>query len=118
MCDGTIIMGCTELDGTTPQRIDWDAQNGHIHDLIDETGTVVLDNRYHTHICYQTITQNDTDNNGYEEHEFTPESSYYLSTGIGVATNWQIRYDNYIKPYANQLLNLGAKEYRIPGYLQ
>ena len=67
MCDGTVVMGCKELDGTTPQRADWDAQNGHVHDLIDEIGTAVLENRYHTHICYQTITQDDIDNNGYED---------------------------------------------------
>ena len=39
-----------------------------------------------------------------------------LSTGIGNATNWQIRYDNYIEPYVDQLLDAGAFIYDIPHY--
>ena len=45
MCDGTVVLGCTELDGSTPDQSDLDAQNGH-------TGTVgTLTARYHVHLC-------------------------------------------------------------------
>ena len=83
MCDGTVILGCTELDGSIVDSSDWDAQNGHVHDLIDETGAVLLENRYHTHICYTEVTDDDTDGNGFQEHEFTPEISYYKTSGMG-----------------------------------
>ena len=33
MCDGTLILGCTELDGSEPSSSDFDAQNGHVHDI-------------------------------------------------------------------------------------
>ena len=36
MCDGTIVLGCTELDGSSPDNSDFDAQSGHLHDLVDE----------------------------------------------------------------------------------
>ena len=83
MCDGVVVMGCKELNGNSPNKSDWDAQNGHIHNIIDENGAVLFENRYHTHICYDIITEEDTDGNGYQEHEFTPESSYYISNGTG-----------------------------------
>ena len=67
MCDGTVILGCTELDGTAPDPDDLDAQNGHVHDLMDETGEVHFINRYHTHICPGQLTN----------HNFTPELMYY-----------------------------------------
>lgn len=67
MCDGTVIMGCTELDGSTPSSADFDSQNGHVHDLVDENATVQLANRYHTHVCPGTYTQ----------HQFNPEIQYY-----------------------------------------
>ena len=66
MCDGTLIMGCTELDGSTPDNSDFDSQNGHVHDISDGT-TVHFSNRYHTHICTETFTS----------HSFTPEIQYY-----------------------------------------
>ena len=66
MCDGTIILGCTELDGSTPDHTDFDAQNGHVHDVGDGT-TVHFASRYHTHICTETYTS----------HKFTPEIQYY-----------------------------------------
>lgn len=83
MCDGAVVLGCTELDGSEPDRSDWDAQNGHVHDMIDESGVTMLENRYHTHICYSELTEEDTDNNGFQEHEFTPEISYYKTPGMG-----------------------------------
>lgn len=83
MCDGVVVMGCTELDGSAPNTSDWDAQNGHVHDMVDELGTTQFTNRYHTHVCYDEITEDDTDGNGYQEHEFTPEISYYKTEGMG-----------------------------------
>ncbi|MBT6413044.1 MAG: T9SS type A sorting domain-containing protein, partial [Candidatus Marinimicrobia bacterium] len=83
MCDGVVVMGCTELDGSVPNTSDWDAQNGHVHDMVDELGTTQFTNRYHTHVCYDEITEDDTDGNGYQEHEFTPEISYYKTEGMG-----------------------------------
>jgi len=85
MCDGTVVMGCTELDGSPVNTSDWDAQNGHVHDMVDEDGNLMFENRYHTHICYDQVTEEDTDNNGYQEHEFTPEISYYQTPGAGVS---------------------------------
>ncbi len=38
MCDGTVVMGCTELDGSTPSDADFDSQNGHRHDMVDTDG--------------------------------------------------------------------------------
>lgn len=37
-----------------------------------------------------------------------------LANNIGSATNYQIRYQNYIKPYVNQLQTLGAATYDMP----
>jgi hypothetical protein len=66
MCDGTLILGCTELDGSVPSNSDFDAQNGHLHDITDGTN-IYFSNRYHTHICTDTYTG----------HKFTPEIQYY-----------------------------------------
>ncbi len=81
MCDGTIVMGCTELDGSPVDFTQVDAQHGHVHDIINEDGDVLFEDRYHTHMCFSEITEDDTNGNGYEDHEFTPESSYYQSMG-------------------------------------
>lgn len=67
MCDGTLILGCTELNGDAASDSDFDSQNGHAHDLVDEEGTTHFTGRYHTHICPGTFT----------EHKFTPEIQYY-----------------------------------------
>ena len=67
MCDGTVILGCTELDGSSPNSMELDAQNGHIHDLIDDEGTIHFTERYHTHICPDQ----------FPNHNFTPEIQYY-----------------------------------------
>ncbi len=66
MCDGTIVLGCTELDGSGPNSSDFDAQSGHLHDLVDEEGVTHFTNRYHTHVCP-----------GSYNHDFTPEIRYY-----------------------------------------
>lgn len=67
MCDGTVILGCTELDSSSPTASELDAQNGHVHDMVDENGTTHFTNRYHTHICTEQFTN----------HKFTPELMYY-----------------------------------------
>ena len=69
MCDGTVVMGCTELEGETPDDSDFDAQNGHTHDLLDADDEVMLEDRYHTHIC-ETAWPN---------HILTPEIQAYTS---------------------------------------
>ena len=79
-CDGTAIMGCNELDKSSVDFSNLDCQNGHVHDIKDENGNVLLANRYHTHLCYSEYTAEDKTGNGCEDHEFTPESSYYAST--------------------------------------
>jgi hypothetical protein len=64
MCDGTVMLGCTELDGSAPDTADLDAQGGHVADIVDEEGTTHFTNRYHTHVCASI-------------HEFAPEIQYY-----------------------------------------
>lgn len=44
--------------------------------------------------------------------------SEVLATGIGMGTNHQIRYENYIKPYVYELRRLGAATYDIPRFGQ
>ncbi len=73
MCDGTVVLGCTELDGTTPDTSEFDAQNGHIHDLSDGS-TDYFSDRYHTHVC-QSLNL----------FALFPEISYYETTGCGSA---------------------------------
>ncbi|HLL54416.1 MAG TPA: YHYH protein [Myxococcaceae bacterium] len=67
MCDGTLVFGCTELDGTRPSAAGLDAQNGHLLDLQDSGGTVHFTNRYHTHVCPQS----------FPSHKYTPEIQFY-----------------------------------------
>jgi hypothetical protein len=104
MCDGTVVLGCTELDGSSPNNSDFDAQNGHVHDMVDEDGTTMFTNRYHTHICYDDITEDDTDGNGFQEHEFTPEISYYETPGMGQSFN---RCRSMTSPIEGDMLALG-----------
>lgn len=66
MCDGTVVLGCTELDGSAINTSDFDAQSGHAHDLVDEDGVTQLSNRYHTHMCWAQ-----------EDNKLTPEIQYY-----------------------------------------
>jgi len=72
MCDGTLILGCTELDGGAPDGANLDSQNGHSHDMVDEEGTTHFTDRYHTHICWGT----------FGDHRFTPEIQHYDSCSI------------------------------------
>lgn len=69
MCDGTLVLGCTELDGSSPDDSDFDAQNGHLHDIGDGT-TTFFTNRYHTHVCPSL----------WPDYPFFPEIAYYEDT--------------------------------------
>lgn len=69
MCDGTVVMGCTELDGSAPDDADFDAQNGHVHDIRD-ADTTHFTARYHTHVCLSL----------WPEYPFFPEIAYYETT--------------------------------------
>lgn len=69
MCDGTVVMGCTELDGSMPSSGDFDAQNGHLHDIVAD-GTTHFANRYHTHVCLDD----------WPSYPFFPEIAYYEET--------------------------------------
>lgn len=41
-----------------------------------------------------------------------------LATDIGLGTNCQLRYENYIKPYVKKLQDMGARVYNIEGFGQ
>lgn len=69
MCDGALVLGCTELDGTAPDSSDFDAQNGHVRDIAAD-GTVYFAKRYHTHVC-----------TGKYPDGFAPEIQYYVKCG-------------------------------------
>jgi hypothetical protein len=73
MCDGTVVMGCTELDRSDPNDSDFDAQNGHVHDIRDATDTLLTD-RYHTHVCPSE----------WPDYPFFPEIAYYDQGSCGV----------------------------------
>jgi hypothetical protein len=74
MCDGTVVMGCTELDGSTPVASDFDAQNGHVHDVSDGE-VLLLAERYHTHVCPSR----------WPDYPFFPEISFYDGGGCQTA---------------------------------
>jgi hypothetical protein len=67
MCDGTVVLGCTELDGSAPPASGLDAQNGHVGDLRDKDGVTHFTARYHTHVCPKLFTT----------HRYMPEIQYY-----------------------------------------
>lgn len=68
MCDGTFVLGCTELDGTARPTTGLDAQGGHTTDMKGTDGTVYWTNRYHTHAC--------TKDGGFS---YTPEIQRYTT---------------------------------------
>lgn len=68
MCDGTVILGCTELDGTAPPAT-LDAQGGHVANIVAHDGTTMFTARYHTHVCA----------NAARGHGYTPEIHYYAA---------------------------------------
>jgi hypothetical protein len=63
-CDGTLVLGCTELDGSALDTSGMDAQGGHVHD-IDDGATTHFTDRYHTHVCPGIAA------------DFSPEIQYY-----------------------------------------
>ncbi len=72
MCDGTVVLGCTELDGApAPRSRDLDAQAGHVGDLKDAHGTTHFAARYHTHVCPSRE----------DSYRYTPEIQYYKICG-------------------------------------
>lgn len=50
MCDGTVVLGCQELDGSAVLGA-LDAQAGHVHDITDSGGERFFEARYHVHLC-------------------------------------------------------------------
>jgi hypothetical protein len=71
MCDGTVVLGCKELDGTTPAA-NRDPQGGHVHDIADAEKRVYFAGRYHTHVC----------ESGTGNRKFTPEIQYYSTCNL------------------------------------
>lgn len=71
MCDGTLVLGCTELDGSTPAGT-LDAQGGHVGDIVDKDGTVLEKSRYHVHVCPSSSSG----------RQYTPEIQYYTTCQI------------------------------------
>ncbi|MBK9036576.1 MAG: YHYH protein [Myxococcales bacterium] len=65
LCDGTVVLGCTELDGAAPTSLD--AQGGHLGELRAGDGTAYFTDRYHVHVCADPA----------RGHAFTPEIHYY-----------------------------------------
>ncbi|MEN9560275.1 MAG: hypothetical protein RLZZ502_1486 [Pseudomonadota bacterium] len=70
MCDGTLFMGCKELNGADVNTTDLDGQNGHRHNIIDKDGTVHFSDRYHVHACPSKWV-------GTLARPYTPEIQYY-----------------------------------------
>jgi hypothetical protein len=68
LCDGTVVLGCTEADGSAVSGA-LDAQGGHLADIVGADGATWFAERYHTHVCESG-------------HRFTPELQYYDTCGI------------------------------------
>ncbi len=75
MCDGTVLMGCTELDGSAPDRSTLDAQNGHTGTITGKDGVTHFTNRYHVHICPSKWTTANT-------RKYTPEIQFYTKCTV------------------------------------
>lgn len=72
MCDGTVVMGELELDGSAADS-ELDLQAGHVHDIVDADGSVMLEERYHVHMA-PTI--------GAVPRGLTPEAQYYTACTV------------------------------------
>jgi hypothetical protein len=72
MCDGTVVMGLVELDGSAVGG-DLDLQAGHSHDITDAGGNLLLEDRYHIHMA-PTI--------GADPRGLTPEAQYYTTCNV------------------------------------
>ena len=68
MCDGTLVLGCTELDFSFPSDASLDAQNGHVHAITN------LGDRYHVHICPGQLPLH--------PRVYTPEIQYYSTCNV------------------------------------
>ena len=67
MCDGTVVMGEAELDGSLADD-NLDLQAGHTHDIVDSDGNVLLEDRHHIHMAPSI---------GAEPRGLTPEARNY-----------------------------------------
>ena len=72
MCDGTVVMGAAELDGSTSAD-DLDTQGGHVHDIANPDGTVLPADRYHIHMAAEI---------GFDPRGLTPEAQYYSTCDV------------------------------------
>ncbi len=72
MCDGALVLGCTELDGKAPDGATLDGQNGHVTDIVDKDGVTHFTGRYHTHVCPKLFTT----------HKYTPEIQFYSTCTV------------------------------------
>lgn len=72
MCDGTLVLGCTELDGAAIPTMGFDAQNGHVHDIKDKAGKTHFTGRYHTHLCAAKLPT----------FRYTPEIQYHTTCRV------------------------------------
>ena len=72
MCDGTVLMGRGELDGSAVTG-ELDAQGGHVHDIIAADSTVLLENRYHIHMEPEI---------GASPRGLSPEAQYYSTCDV------------------------------------
>jgi hypothetical protein len=72
MCDGTVVLGCSELDGSKPDTLGADAQNGHVTDMKDAAGTLHFAGRYHTHVCPAL----------FPAHVYMPEIQFYQACTV------------------------------------
>lgn len=66
MIDGTVVLGCVELDGSSYDTAGLDTQGGHVHDIIASDGTAMFENHYHIHMCPKA-----------GQRRYTPEVRYY-----------------------------------------
>ena len=73
MCDGTLVLGCAELDGARVSAAGLDGQNGHVHSLTDGAGTTHFTDRYHVHMCPQE----------FPSHRYAPEIRFYSTCTVG-----------------------------------
>lgn len=68
MCDGTVVLGCNELDGIAVSASVLDAQGGHVGDIDSPDGESWFEDRYHVHACSAL------------GRHLTPEIQYYEGT--------------------------------------
>jgi hypothetical protein len=72
MCDGTVVMGGNELDGSSATALD--LQAGHVHNIVNAGGFVLLEGRYHVHMAPSI---------GADPRGLTPEAQYCTTCDVG-----------------------------------